>query len=63
MVSIFTDFLSWTYVSRGPLVYVLQESSDVPSDVDDPLGTDSYHGLSDIIHDELLARLSINRPI
>ena len=40
-VSIFTDCLYQTYGSRGPLVYVIQEPIDVPSEVDDPLDANS----------------------
>ena len=41
-VSNFTESLYQTDGSRGTLVYVLQESSDVPSEVDDPLEANSY---------------------
>ena len=40
-VSIFTDCLYQTYGSSGPLVYVIQEPIDVPSEVDDTLDADS----------------------
>ena len=59
----FTDSLSPTYASRGPFVYVLQESSGVPSEVGDPLDTYSYHVTSGSIHEGLLDRLSHNRLI
>ena len=40
--SILQDWLARTYGSRGPLIYVLRENSDVPTEVDDPLDADSY---------------------
>ena len=40
-VSNFTDYIFRTYGSRGSLVYVLLESSAVPSEVDDPLDANS----------------------
>ena len=43
-VSICTYFLSQTYGSRETLVYVLLESNDVSSDIEDPLDANSYHG-------------------
>ena len=62
-VSIFTDCLYQTYGSRGPLVYVIQEPIDVPSEVDDPLDANSYYEVSGIIHEELVPILSHNGPI
>ena len=61
-VSIFTDCLSQNDGSIGPLVYVLQESSAVPSEVDDPLDTDSYHVEGGNLYDKMVARLSYNGP-
>ena len=52
----FTDRLYRTYGPRGPLVYVLQESSAVPSDVDNTLYANSYNGKSGSIHEELVTR-------
>ena len=62
-VSIFTDCLYQTYGSRGPLVYVIQEPIDVPSEVDDPLDANSYHEVSGSLHEELVPILSHNGPI
>ena len=62
-VYIFTDCLSQNYGYRGPLVYVLQESSASPSDVDYPLDTVSYHVGSVSRHEEMVAGLSHNGRI
>ena len=62
-LSIFTDCISRTHGSRGPLVYVIRESSEVPSDVNDTLDADSYHGGSGSLHDKMVARLSNNCSI
>ena len=43
-VSTFTDCLSQNYGSRGTLVYVLQESCAVTSELDDPFDANLYHG-------------------
>ena len=42
---------------------MLKESSVVPSKVDDPFDSDSYHETSGSLHEDLLAILSHNGPI
>ena len=44
------------------MVYVVQESRAVPSEVDDPLDTDSYHVEGGNLYEEMVARLSYNGP-
>lgn len=54
---IFLDCVSRTFGSRGPLAYVLRDAVEVPSEIDDPLLDQSYHGSSGGLLDELIARL------
>ena len=61
---IFHDCLGKMYGAHGPLAYILREDEAVPSEVDDPLGTDdttnqinSHFGASGSLHNELIARL------
>ena len=60
---IFRDFLSRTYGSWGPLIYVPREESDVPTEGDNPLDGDDYFGKSGCLHDELEVRLPHKGPI
>ena len=67
---IFQDCLARTYGSRGPIIYVLRDTSAVPTEADDHLSiddatgaVDAYYGSSGCFHDELVARLSHTGPI
>ena len=51
--------LSQTFGSRLPLSYVFWESSDIPSELDDPLDADFYHRTSGSIHGELADRTNL----
>ena len=50
----FNECIYQTYGPRGPLVYVLQKSSDVTSDMGDHLDANSYNGTSGNLHEELV---------
>jgi hypothetical protein len=56
-VPIFLDCVSRTYGSRGPLAYVLRDTAEVPTELEDPLLQHSYYGQSGSLFEELIARL------
>ena len=60
---LFEDALSRTFGSKGPLIYVLRENADVPSEVDDPLDPNSHYGQSGSMIEELIKRLPHSGPI
>jgi hypothetical protein len=60
---LFEDALSRTFGSKGPLIYVLRENADVPSEVDDPLDPNSHYGQSGSMIEELTKRLPHSGPI
>ena len=61
---IFRVWLIRAYETRGPLIYVLREVSEVEDEVQDPLGADdlgvtnSYFEKSGCLQDKLVAHLS-----
>ena len=59
---IFRNCLCRTYGTTGKLLYVLRETSAVPSEIEDPLENNDYFG-SGSIHDELVTHLPHTRPI
>ena len=67
---IFSDCLSRTYGSCGPLIYVLRDEVAVPNEVLNPLQVNDttgvvngYFGKSGCLHDELVVRLPHSGPI
>ena len=60
---LFEDALSRTFGSKGPLIYVLRENVEVPSEVDDPLDPNSHYGQSGSMIEELTKRLPHSGPI
>jgi len=61
---VFLDCMSRTYGSKGPLSYVLRGTSDVTSEVEDPLvSPNDYFGTSGSLLDELISRLPHTGPI
>jgi hypothetical protein len=60
---LFEDALSCTFGSKGPLIYVLRENADVPSEDDDPLDLNSHYGQSGSMIEELIKRLPHSGPI
>ena len=60
---LFEDALSRTFGSKGPLIYVLRENADVPSEEDDPLDPSSHYGQSGSMIEELIKRLPHSGPI
>ena len=51
------DCLSRSYGSRCSLSYIIRDGVAVPTEVDDPLYTNSHFGASGSSHDELISRL------
>ena len=47
---LFEDALSRTFGARGPLIYVIRDCSDVPSEDDDPLEANAHYGSSEFNH-------------
>jgi hypothetical protein len=56
---LFEDALSRTFGSKGPLIYVLRENANVPSEVDDPLNPNSHYGQSGSMIEDLLCYMNI----
>ena len=62
-VPLFEDALSRTFGSKGPLVYVVRETAEVPLEADDPLEANSHFGSSGSLLEELITRLPHTGPI
>jgi len=60
---LFEDALSRTFGSKGPLIYVLRENVDVPTEIDDPLDANCHYGQSGSMIEELILRLPHSGPI
>ena len=60
---LFEDALSRTFGSKGPLIYVLRENADVPTEVNDPLDVNCHYGQSGSMIEELILRLPHSGPI
>jgi hypothetical protein len=61
---LFEDALSRTFGSnKGPLIYVLRDNVDVPTEVDDPLDPNCHYGQSGSMIEELILRLPHSGPI
>jgi hypothetical protein len=60
---LFEDALSRTFGSKGPLIYILRESIDVPNEDDDPLEANAHYGSSGSMIEELINRLPHTGPI
>lgn len=60
---LFEDTLSRTFGSKGPLIYVIRENAEVPTEADDPLLDGCHYGDSGSMLEELTKRLPHNGPI
>jgi hypothetical protein len=60
---LFEDALSRTFGSKGPLIYVLRDNVDVPTEADDPLDPNCHYGQSGSMIEELILRLPHSGPI
>ena len=60
---IFVDYLSRCFGSKGPLRYIVREMATVPTEIDDPLGSNNYFGRSGSLIEELIARVPHVGPI
>jgi hypothetical protein len=60
---LFEDALSRTFGSKGPLIYVLRDSVDVPNEDNDPLEANAHYGTSGSMIEELITRLPHTGPI
>lgn len=60
---LFEDALSRTFGSKGPLIYVLRDTIDVPDEDNDPLDARAHYGTSGSMIEELINRLPHTGPI
>ena len=60
---IFLDCLSSTCGSRGPLRYVLRDSTEAPGEEEDLFLLNTYYGQSGSLLEELIERLPHKGPI
>ena len=62
-VPLFEDALSRTFGSKGPLVYVVRDNAEVPTEEEDPLLDNCHYGSAGSLVEELIKRLPHNGPI
>ena len=55
-VPLFEDTLSHTFGSKGPLVYIVRENTDVLAEADNPIDTNSHYGSAGSLLEELNQR-------